>query len=207
MMRTLTAMLLSAVALTLLIVPTGCSPESSDTRFSSEAAAPQTTVISASWATEEVFSLDSQASAAELVVQGTVLSLGTVASDPESDAESEDRIIIYRDVTIRVEEVLKGGAVVGSTINARVLGGTIGGSTLVVEGEPEFEAGEKVVVFLTSRPDPLVPRGDDFQYSVVYGMHGKYRLEGANCVRSDAVPAPERTVSLDALKTATAETR
>ncbi len=75
---------------------------------------------------------------------------------------------IYTFVTIDVEEVLK-GEISGNELTLRVPGGTVGEETMVVEHEPDFMIGEKVLVFAARQVD-----GQDVLYNA---ENGKYTIE------------------------------
>lgn len=78
-----------------------------------------------------------------------------------------DRTRIHTRFTLAVDRVLAGRA--SETVHFRVLGGTVGDTTVMVSEMPRFEVGERVVVFLRGRPGRLP--------SVVGGPEGKISLD------------------------------
>lgn len=87
----------------------------------------------------EALSLD------ELVQQADIVALVTCV---DQHALRDDRSRIVTDYALRVDEVMKGSATVGSQITMRRLGGVIGDLGMRVEGEPHLVAGRRYVVFL-----------------------------------------------------------
>ena len=59
---------------------------------------------------------------------------------------------ILTDITVRLDEILKGAAP-GAEVTIRQLGGRVGDIESRVEGSPEFSVGERVLLFLTTRRD------------------------------------------------------
>ena len=59
---------------------------------------------------------------------------------------------ILTDITVRLDEILKGTAP-GAEVTIRQLGGRVGDIESRVEGSPEFSVGERVLLFLTTRRD------------------------------------------------------
>ncbi len=80
------------------------------------------------------------------VARGRVAAVEAKWNDDERTIESE--------VTLDVETYLKGP--LGTTVQFRVPGGTFGRLRRVVVGAPEFEVGERVVIFLGAQ-GPSVP--------------------------------------------------
>jgi len=67
---------------------------------------------------------------------------------------TDDQRAIETVVTLDVETYLKGP--LGATVQFRVPGGAFGGYRRIVVGAPEFEVGERVVIFLGAQ-GPAVP--------------------------------------------------
>lgn len=80
----------------------------------------------------------------ELVGDADQVVVGTVVSQ-QSRWDEHRRIVT--DVTIRVEESIKGRATVGQTVVVTRLGGEVGDLGMRVEGEATFEVGERAIVF------------------------------------------------------------
>lgn len=102
---------------------------------------------------------------------------------------TDDRRTIETLVTLSTESYLKGE--LGRTLTFRVPGGTLGRFRNIVVGSPEFEVGQRVIVFLGAS-GPRVP------YVIGLGQ-GVYRigvaLDGAVLVTPPAVlPGPEGPV-------------
>lgn len=87
----------------------------------------------------EAFSLE------QLVEHADTVALVT-CTDERASYDSRQRIVT--DYTLRVEEVMKGTAAVGSTVQMRRLGGVLGDLGMRVEGEPVLEPGQRYLVFL-----------------------------------------------------------
>ncbi|HEY3101009.1 MAG TPA: Ig-like domain-containing protein [Methylomirabilota bacterium] len=84
---------------------------------------------------------------ADLIAQSAAVVVGRVTA-----IESHtDRGRIYTDVTVDVDEMLKGDSV--PTLTVRVLGGRVGNHAAWVEGSPEFRRGERVLLFVSAYRD------------------------------------------------------
>lgn len=126
---------------------------------------------------------------AHLVARGLVLSVETAMRD--------QGFPVFRDVVLRVDEVLKGD-VEGEILHISLPGGAMDGKMYHVPGVPAFYPGEEVVVFLA----PL-PNGEN---TVIGLRQGKYRLvpdaSGLVVVERDlshlnmlATPRPGQTIA------------
>ncbi|MHB8421069.1 MAG: hypothetical protein ACYDCL_23605 [Myxococcales bacterium] len=109
-------------------------------------------------------SLDDLAGRAELVVLGRVTG--------QQARWSRDHLRIATRVEVQVDERWKGAA--GGEITLLCPGGELDGLGQVVLGEPRFEVGERVVLF-------LVKRGDF--YRAVGMSQGVFRVEGATATQ------------------------
>lgn len=97
---------------------------------------------------------------AEAIVVGTVESMGSVLDGRHP----------HTHVRIRVEEVLKGEAARGSLLVVRELGGeTPDGRFAFVPASPQFDVGERVLLFLEAAPVPGT-------FRCVGMFQGKYTL-------------------------------
>ena len=100
------------------------------------------------------------------IVIGRVLSLGKILS-PD---------IPVRYATIEVERYLKNDLGL-ATLEVSVLGGSLDNITVWVEDQPSFEAGERVLLFLSER-------GGVFYVNGLF--QGKYRLEEGRAINQDS---------------------
>jgi len=96
------------------------------------------------------------------IVRGEVIS-------QKSDWDQGEQVI-YTDVTVRVDESLKGSLQAGQTITIRVEGGVVGEMGLRVEHQPRFHDDEKVLLFLREAPEG--------GYQVQSVEQGKYTVFG-----------------------------
>ncbi|MBI4606096.1 MAG: hypothetical protein HY721_29370, partial [Planctomycetes bacterium] len=99
--------------------------------------------------------------------------------------------VIFTDVTIRVEGMLK-GPLDTKDVTVQILGGEIGTAFQRCPESPRFERGEKVLVFLRDYHGALWTTG---------WLQGKYALsrEGLSVKGVEGLPVP-RDVTLEALK-------
>jgi hypothetical protein len=81
---------------------------------------------------------------ARAIIRGKVLSVGSAID------ENDNRIYTY--ITVRVNEVLK-GQITTRRIVLKELGGAVDDRITVVYGSPRFTRGEKVLLYLDTRPD------------------------------------------------------
>lgn len=83
--------------------------------------------------------------------------------------------IIYTDVIINVDEYLK-NSLSSKEVRVRVTGGKIGNDSLLMEDEPSFKTGEKVLLFLT-KDTSYATQDIGPDHFVVTGLsQGKYTL-------------------------------
>jgi len=81
---------------------------------------------------------------------------------------SRDQTTIYTYITATVEKTVK-GCLDQTEITIRVPGGQVGNVAMVVSTAPEFEVGEKVLVFLEVQ--------EDGSLGVLGGFQGKFTVE------------------------------
>lgn len=89
-------------------------------------------------------------SLAELAAKADTIVLGTVVS--RASSWNSDGTAIHTDVTVSVEEVIRGAA--ESHVTFRVAGGIVGGIGMRTSNDPVFHDGEQVIVFLNTREIP-----------------------------------------------------
>lgn len=89
---------------------------------------------------------------------------------------------IYTDADVAVEEVWKGMPDSDHVI-VRVLGGSVGGVALAVEGTARFAPGERVVLFLIRSGEVYRPWG------MIYGKYEVRRSRGGDFVVGSLPPA------------------
>ena len=99
----------------------------------------------------------------------------------------EGRPLVYTYVAFRIDDALKGAP--GSTVELRMLGGTVGDVTLRVSGVPQFHVGERHLLFIEGNGVNFCP--------LVAVTHGFYPIarrgsDGAEVVlRSNGEPLAE----------------
>ena len=97
---------------------------------------------------------------AEFIFQGTV-----TATNPRWVISGSDKYIVT-DVTFRIEESIKG--LPGESYTIQVMGGTIDGATLDVDG-PKFKVGDRDILFVEHNRQQFIP--------LVGIMHGRFRVQ------------------------------
>lgn len=116
----------------------------------------------------------------ELVTRADAVFTGEVTGvSSQYTGEGANRHIVSY-ATFNVLRVMKGQA--ASPYTLRMLGGTVGTRTMVVEGAPKFATGERAVIFVKDNGRQFFP--------AVGVMHGVYRLQhapGAGAAASEAV--------------------
>lgn len=154
-------------------------------------------VIGASWAAETALNMKALGSTAARVVSGVVESVSPPKVATLSEGYEAGSKVVYSDAIVRLERALKGNAVdKNESISVRLLGGTFDGYTFVYEDEAQLTKGDHVVLFLTNSPNPYYPRDNGFQYAVLWGMHGAFRMQGDLGTRSAEIPADQRDKTL-----------
>lgn len=104
-------------------------------------------------------SLEQLAREADLIAMGRIQGV--------TSQESVDRSTMTTVVTLSVEEQWKGPK--ASTITVKQPGGSVGGLTQRVMGEPQFSVGEEVILFLK--------KGRNGSYVTVGGVQGKFLIK------------------------------
>ena len=103
----------------------------------------------------------------DAVVIGFVRSLQSFKGKSEIRPGKED---IFTNVSLEIKEYLYNPKNLSdSKIMVRVLGGTVGDTTMNVSESPIFTKGERVIVFLKQNPDRT--------FSVVGWVQGKYTID------------------------------
>jgi hypothetical protein len=89
--------------------------------------------------------------------------------------------IIYTDVLIRVEKYLK-NPLITDRIIIRVLGGTVGEESLIVEDQPSFKSNEKVLIFFKSDHDPRTKNIGMKHFVIAGNFQGKTTIENGKVI-------------------------
>ena len=92
----------------------------------------------------------------------------------------DDPRVIVTEVKLEVREPWRGGLRSGAPLTLTVLGGEVGGMGMKQEHQPEFRAGEEVVLFLKATPSA--------RWAVNYEEQGKYTVLGEQVVGFDRQP-------------------
>lgn len=112
------------------------------------------------------------------LVQGSAQVVVATALRQESRYDSRRRIVT--DVTLRVDQTLKGESRTGDTLVVRRLGGAIGEIGMRVEGEPAFAVGQRSIVFARRTPAGVLrPVG------MAQGVMPIQRIDGREMVTSN----------------------
>ena len=91
----------------------------------------------------------------QLVTRADTVFKGTVASKTSQWTGQETTRHIVTFVTFKVDETYKGAAAPGQTL--RFLGGTVGNDTMEVPDMPQFEVGQKAVLFVVGNGKQFCP--------------------------------------------------
>lgn len=102
----------------------------------------------------------------ELVTESTSVIHGRVTAVRSAYVDSPRGPVIKTFVTVAVSRTLKGSA--ADTVELQFLGGTVGDTTLDVEGMPKFKAGQEAIFFVGAN-------GKTFSPLIAMG-HGLYRI-------------------------------
>lgn len=106
----------------------------------------------------------------QLAVEADTIVLGTVTG--QASAWNAQRTAIYTDVTVAVEEAIKGSP--GAEVTFRIAGGIVGDIGMRTSNDPVFQDGEQVIVFLNTEGAPA---------SVVGLKQGKYTVRNGTVTR------------------------
>jgi len=117
-------------------------------------------------------SFDDLVNNSEVIFEGTVLEIKS-----KWVGENQTRRI-ETDFTFKVDELLK-GTIEGNTYVLKVLGGTVGDVSMVVEGAPNFKLSDRSLLFVTKNGMQFVP--------LVGIMHGHYKIKKDALSNQDVV--------------------
>ena len=121
-------------------------------------------------------SLEQLITRADMIVQGIVVY--------QESAWNEQHTAIYTDVTVGVEEAIKG--LPGLEVTFQVAGGVVGDIGMRTSNDPGFHDGEQVLVFLDTKGAVA---------SVVGLRQGKYTVTGGTITRNGQTMAVDDFVS------------
>lgn len=102
----------------------------------------------------------------ELVDRASTVFVGEVVSRRSQRIDTPEGPLIVTLVTFSVDETLKGASSLQTTLE--FLGGTVGDETLVVGGMPQFNVGDRDVVFVGSTANAVSP--------LIGFSHGRFRV-------------------------------
>jgi hypothetical protein len=98
---------------------------------------------------------------AQVIFEGTV----TDVTSQWVGEGAQRHIVSY--VTLEVADSVKGDA--GTTYTLRMLGGTVGDTTMAISDAPNFAVGERTILFVENNGTQFVP--------LVGIMHGRFRVQ------------------------------
>jgi hypothetical protein len=112
----------------------------------------------------------------ELVSQAELIVVGDIRSTRSSELPEG---AIVTDLSLDIARSIKGGSAIGSVLTLRVLGGKIGNTELAIEGAPQLDSGQRVLLFI---------RGNMTEAFPFVGVHlGVFRLQMDPSSRVDRV--------------------
>lgn len=120
----------------------------------------------------------------ELVASSDEVVLGTVTGQ---QARYDKRRRIVTDVTLRVDDTMKGNRAKGAEIIVTRFGGEIGDLGMRVEGEPNFTTGEQTIVFAKRLSAASIPQRALPRFRAVGMSQGVLRIE-SNAGRQLVMP-------------------
>lgn len=103
---------------------------------------------------------------AELVAEAETVVRGVVTEVRAEEFDSPQGKGVRTLVTLRVERALKGTP--GESVTLSILGGTVGKRTLKVVGLPQFQVGQRQIVFFANNGRVLCP--------LIGAGHGRYHV-------------------------------
>jgi len=141
-------------------------------------------------------------SLAEMVKESTVIVLGEVG---ERQARRGPKQLIVTDVSVEIQEALKGGVRPGESLVVTVMGGALDGVALQVPGEASLPQGERMLLFLRRS----MPSGDLRVVGMAQGALGLEQAQSGWMVLPTpghaALVLPNNEGSLEAAPPAVAE--
>lgn len=101
--------------------------------------------------------------------------------------------MIYTDISISVDKYIK-NPLSSKEIIVRTVGGTVGKVTINSEDEPNFEPGEKVLLYLSKDTSPYTANVGPEHFFVYGSMQGKFKL-----TNDGKATTPDESTTLDEL--------
>ena len=113
---------------------------------------------------------------ASVIIKGTVKEiLPSKWSNPDFKKGENVRNIIQTDILVNVDDVYK-GTPYSKTVTVRIGKGTVGDTTMLSNGYPDFTSGEEVILFLSQDDGDLANPNEN--YYVLTGMlQGNFSLK------------------------------
>lgn len=114
---------------------------------------------------------------AELVAEAETVVRGVVTEIHAEEFDSPQGKGVRTLVTLRVERALKGAP--GETVTLSILGGTVGKRTLKVVGLPQFQLGQRQIVFFANNGRVICP--------LIGAGYGRYHVKTDAATQRDYV--------------------
>lgn len=116
------------------------------------------------WTAMIKMSVEQLTEGADTIVLGSVIS--------QESSWNDEHSAIYTDVTVAVEEIIKGSP--GGVVTFRIAGGIVGEIGMRTSNDPVFKDGEEVIIFLST---------NGTLSSVVGRSQGKYTVSSGKVTR------------------------
>ncbi|WP_217556067.1 hypothetical protein [Paenibacillus sp. GbtcB18] len=152
------------------------------------------------------YSKEEMASTSPVIIKGVVSSIGEAKWNTPDGLEPKEikfSDVIYHDVKIKVDKVLKGSP--SEYVNVRVYEGEVpAGKTIrkvESEGEPQFNLNENVLIFLDN-DDTAYSKSKEKDHLITRGMfQGKFSLKNGKAEnRKETLTEQELTTTISSYK-------
>ncbi|MGG4440279.1 hypothetical protein [Brevibacillus fortis] len=125
------------------------------------------------------YSIEELAAGSQLIIKGTIVDIDKDKWNTEDGGLPEEIGVsdsIYKDVSVEIDEVLKGNQEKGDIVVVRMYGGEINNTVIRADYEASFTEDEEVVLFLIE-DDSLKNKEGSTNYFVTLGNYqGKYEV-------------------------------
>ncbi|MDA8226708.1 MAG: hypothetical protein M0T74_03215 [Desulfitobacterium hafniense] len=130
---------------------------------------------------EPKYNLEQLTNDSELVIRGVVEKVSEPKWNNKENNTPEKLTMldaIYKDVTLKVNDVLKGTPPEKKSVKVRVIGGKVGDFTVVNENQPLFTLKDEIILFLAKDNTMFNKEKTQDHYILVGSTQGLYSITG-----------------------------
>lgn len=127
------------------------------------------------------YNLEDLTNDSELIISGVVVEISDAKwnnIDNKKPEKITGKDTIYRDVTLKVDSIIKGDVSSGSHVTIRTLGGAVDNFKMEDDSQPELNKGDEVIAFLLNDNTIYNKEKTKDHFIVLGSEQGIYKLSG-----------------------------